>query len=133
MRFESPCISSGWSSYHGYVGVFALAAVFFIQLVELAVLSHLERKHSQQQQDANSDSSVIKTKDVEAGCVVKQSPDGHAHMMIEDSKDLRNVSTIVLELGIVMHSVIIGLTLGFSSGEGFNALLIALVFHQVIN
>ncbi|KAG2221973.1 hypothetical protein INT45_010497 [Circinella minor] len=132
-RFESPCITdSVWSSYHGFVGVFALIAVFFIQIIELALLSHLEKKHMNRQDTNSSDSTAIK--DVESGSMVKGTPpvvEDHSHMLIENSKDMRDVSTLVLELGIVIHSVIIGLTLGFSSDEGFVPLFIALVFHQL--
>ncbi|KAI9268944.1 ZIP zinc transporter-domain-containing protein [Phascolomyces articulosus] len=133
MRFESPCIVDDWTSYHGFVGVFALIAVFFIQIVELAILSHVEKKHTNQDTNSNDDTTAA-NKDIETGSVVKGGSnthvDGHTHMMIENSKDMRDVSTIVLELGIVIHSIIIGLTLGFSSNEGFTALFIALVFHQ---
>ncbi|KDD74441.1 ZIP Zinc transporter [Helicosporidium sp. ATCC 50920] len=40
------------------------------------------------------------------------------------------VAVYLLEAGIVFHSVIIGLTLGVTSGSAFNTLLIALCFHQ---
>ncbi|KAI9496268.1 ZIP zinc transporter-domain-containing protein [Zychaea mexicana] len=136
-RFTSPCITSGkWGGYHGFVGLFALIAVFFIQIVELAVYAHVTKKQKMQQEHINSSANSTENKDVENSSAVKGEEavayhhDGHAHMMIEDSKDMRDVSTIVLELGIVIHSVIIGLTLGFTSDDGFNVLLIALVFHQ---
>ena len=132
-RFGSPCITDPlWGSFHGFVGVFALIAVFFIQIIELALLSHLEKKTMNQQDRNSNDSTAIR--DVETGSTVKGSTpviEDHSHMLIENSKDMRDVSTIVLELGIIIHSVIIGLTLGFSSNEGFVPLFIALVFHQV--
>lgn len=115
-RFESPCITSGhWHDYEGFVGVFALIAVFFVQLIELAAFAHLERTKS-----SSSSDTTAKEADVEVGV------DQHVHTPLD-----KNINTIVLEIGIVIHSVIIGLTLGFSSSDGFNALLIALVFHQV--
>ncbi|KAJ2800391.1 hypothetical protein H4R20_004079 [Coemansia guatemalensis] len=40
------------------------------------------------------------------------------------------ISTYILELGICLHSVIIGLTLSVTTGSGFKTLLIAIVFHQ---
>mmetsp|Transcript_23479 Transcript_23479/g.38590 ORF Transcript_23479/g.38590 Transcript_23479/m.38590 type:complete len:390 (-) Transcript_23479:371-1540(-) len=58
---------------------------------------------------------------------------GHDHVhaigLSLDRGRLR-VSTIILELGIAMHSVIIGITLGAATAPEFNTLLIALVFHQ---
>lgn len=116
-RFESPCITSGsWHNYEGFVGVFALIAVFFVQLIELAAFAHLERTKS----SSSSSETTAKEADLEVGV------DQHVHTPLD-----KNINTIVLEIGIVIHSVIIGLTLGFSSSDGFNALLIALVFHQV--
>jgi zinc transporter 1/2/3 len=43
----------------------------------------------------------------------------------------KRVAVMVLECGIAVHSVIIGLTLGVQpDGSNFTALLIALSFHQ---
>ncbi|KAF9163225.1 high-affinity Zn(2+) transporter zrt1 [Actinomortierella ambigua] len=41
------------------------------------------------------------------------------------------ISTYILELGIAMHSIIIGVSLGTTTGSAFTSLLVALVFHQV--
>jgi zinc transporter 1/2/3 len=40
------------------------------------------------------------------------------------------IGLMVLELGIAMHSVLIGLALGVSTGDEFRSLLVALCFHQ---
>ncbi|KAI8871572.1 ZIP zinc/iron transport family [Ramicandelaber brevisporus] len=40
------------------------------------------------------------------------------------------ISTYVLELGIALHSVIIGITLGVTGQDEFKTLLAAIVFHQ---
>lgn len=43
----------------------------------------------------------------------------------------RRVAVMVLEVGIAIHSIIIGLTLGVQpDGDSFNTLLAALCFHQ---
>ncbi|KAF9550002.1 high-affinity Zn(2+) transporter zrt1 [Mortierella hygrophila] len=42
----------------------------------------------------------------------------------------KRISTYILEAGVAAHSVIIGVTLGVSSGSEFIGLLIALLFHQ---
>ncbi|KAJ7911609.1 Zinc/iron permease [Mycena leptocephala] len=41
------------------------------------------------------------------------------------------VGIIVLELGIMLHSLVIGLTLALTSGGDFTSLLTAIVFHQL--
>lgn len=58
---------------------------------------------------------------------------GHVHSagLLEDDNAFKDVSTIILELGIVMHSIIIGITLANTQSTEFITLLIALVFHQV--
>ncbi|KAJ1946486.1 hypothetical protein GGF37_001137 [Kickxella alabastrina] len=40
------------------------------------------------------------------------------------------ISTYILELGICLHSVIIGLTLSVTTGTSFKTLLVAICFHQ---
>ncbi|KAJ2617081.1 hypothetical protein EV177_000730 [Coemansia sp. RSA 1804] len=47
----------------------------------------------------------------------------------EDSHKQR-ISTYILELGICMHSVLIGLDLSVTTGSGFKTLLVAICFHQ---
>ncbi|KAI1315680.1 hypothetical protein EDD11_000454 [Mortierella claussenii] len=42
----------------------------------------------------------------------------------------REIGTYILELGIALHSVIIGVTLATTIGAAFVSLLIALLFHQ---
>ncbi|KAJ7074619.1 Zinc/iron permease [Mycena amicta] len=41
------------------------------------------------------------------------------------------VGIIVLELGIMLHSLVIGLTLALTTGSDFTSLLTAIVFHQL--
>ncbi|KAI8966931.1 Zinc/iron permease [Mycotypha africana] len=56
---------------------------------------------------------------------------GHTHGIIFQSEDAyKHIGTYILELGIIMHSIIIGITLSNVRNEQFTTLLIALVFHQ---
>ncbi|RDA89585.1 hypothetical protein CP533_3312 [Ophiocordyceps camponoti-saundersi (nom. inval.)] len=41
-------------------------------------------------------------------------------------------ATLMLEFGVVFHSVFIGLTLGTTTDDKFNMLLVVLVFHQML-
>ncbi|KAI8647726.1 ZIP zinc transporter-domain-containing protein [Parasitella parasitica] len=58
--------------------------------------------------------------------------DGHVHSagFLENEQSIRNIGTFILEFGIVVHSIIIGITLGCTDSSSFQTLLIALVFHQ---
>lgn len=56
----------------------------------------------------------------------------HSHLqgLALPSDAQKRISTFILEAGVAAHSVIIGVTLGISSGSEFIGLLIALLFHQ---
>lgn len=56
----------------------------------------------------------------------------HSHLqgLALPSDNQKRISTYILEAGVAAHSVIIGVTLGVSSGSEFIGLLIALLFHQ---
>ncbi|KAG0299682.1 high-affinity Zn(2+) transporter zrt1 [Dissophora globulifera] len=54
----------------------------------------------------------------------------HAHGLSLLDESQRRISTYILEAGIAAHSVIIGVSLGVSTGAEFTGLLVALVFHQ---
>jgi zinc transporter 1/2/3 len=58
---------------------------------------------------------------------------GHSHDVVSGVIDVNgdaDMATVILELGIIFHSVIIGLALGVATEE-FKSLLIAIVFHQL--
>ncbi|KAF9436183.1 high-affinity Zn(2+) transporter zrt1 [Entomortierella beljakovae] len=54
----------------------------------------------------------------------------HSHGLELLSDAQKKISTYILEAGVAAHSVIIGVSLGVSSGAGFIGLLSAMVFHQ---
>ncbi|KAF8123560.1 zinc iron permease [Boletus edulis] len=70
---------------------------------------------------------------------------GHHHHGLEDTVDATGrhedkirigkkrqiVGILVLQLGIMIHSLVIGLTLSITSGPDFTTLLTALTFHQL--
>ncbi|KAF9924025.1 hypothetical protein BGZ67_009560 [Mortierella alpina] len=63
----------------------------------------------------------------------KTSPDCtfiEAQAHAQEEKRTRLIGTYILEFGIALHSVIIGISLGTTLGVEFVSLLIALLFHQ---
>ncbi|KAH8111618.1 Zinc/iron permease [Phellopilus nigrolimitatus] len=57
---------------------------------------------------------------------------GHGHENVPDAGKRRQiVSTLVLQTGIMVHSLVIGLTLSIKSGPEFTSLVIAILFHQL--
>jgi zinc transporter 1/2/3 len=144
-RFDSPCLGSGWHSYHAFGGLFAMLASFALQVLELAALSNLDalaRKQHANTNDGKVIESVATMNDSASALKVENhhehnhtgiDTDGHVHTagFLEHEQSVRNIGTLILEFGIVMHSIIIGITLGTTDNAEFNTLLIALVFHQV--
>ncbi|KAG1864967.1 zinc iron permease [Suillus subalutaceus] len=62
---------------------------------------------------------------------------GHLHTLdsemeeVQVGKKRQIVGILVLQLGIMIHSVIIGLTLAITQGSEFTSLLVAIIFHQL--
>ncbi|RCH95054.1 high-affinity Zn(2+) transporter zrt1 [Rhizopus azygosporus] len=143
-NFSSPCLSPGWQSYSSFAGVFCMIASFALQLLELAAVANIERLRSNrmtnhsandiEKQEAGTSCSINSDS---TGCTARTPPaihdhEGHVHSagLFEEPDAFKHVGTFILELGIVMHSIIIGITLSNTGSEGFVTLLIALVFHQ---
>ncbi|OJA19394.1 hypothetical protein AZE42_11564 [Rhizopogon vesiculosus] len=50
---------------------------------------------------------------------------------VKVGKKRQIVGILVLQLGIMIHSVVIGLTLAITTGSEFTSLLVAIIFHQL--
>lgn len=155
-RFDSECLGEGWHSYHAFGGLFCMIASFALQIIELAAISNLDaiaRRNaetttmsiSNQTLNINAEETADSKLGEKGNAGVSShnisahehnhsgiNEDGHVHSagFLENEQSLRNIGTFILELGIVMHSIIIGITLGTTDNESFNTLFIALIFHQ---
>ncbi|EIW78000.1 zinc iron permease [Coniophora puteana RWD-64-598 SS2] len=56
---------------------------------------------------------------------------GHEHGNVKVGEKRQIVGILVLQLGIMLHSIVVGLTLAITTGPEFASLLIALIFHQL--
>ncbi|KAF7729529.1 high-affinity Zn(2+) transporter zrt1 [Apophysomyces ossiformis] len=133
-NFHSPCLSEGWRSYEAFAGVFCMIASFALQLLELAAVANLDRIRARRRQNSGDVEKVQVTASEESSQATAHNNEhvGHVHSagLLEDDQSFKNIGTLMLELGIVMHSIIIGITLANTGNEQFITLLIALVFHQ---
>ncbi|KAI7887252.1 ZIP zinc transporter-domain-containing protein [Mucor mucedo] len=143
-RFGSDCLGEGWHSYHAFGGLFCMLASFSLQIIELAAISNLDaiaRRNIAATGHIDVEKSSTYQKEISEKVNTHShhehdhngiSQDGHVHSagFLENDQSLRSVSTFILELGIIMHSIIIGLTLGTADSTSFQTLLIALCFHQ---
>lgn len=50
---------------------------------------------------------------------------------VQVGKKRQIVGILVLQLGIMIHSLVIGLTLAIAQGSEFTSLLVAIIFHQL--
>ncbi|KAI8971253.1 ZIP zinc transporter-domain-containing protein [Pilobolus umbonatus] len=146
-NFKSPCLTQGWLDYGAFAGVFCMIASFALQLLEVASVSYISKRR-RRLQDIDSPSSSQNPVDPRSNnkhdhplssdnttiqiCSVNahhsRELTHNAFIEVEDS--FRHIGTYILELGIVMHSVIIGIALANIENAEFISLLIALVFHQ---
>ncbi|KAG0168088.1 high-affinity Zn(2+) transporter zrt1 [Apophysomyces sp. BC1034] len=134
-NFHSPCLSEGWQSYEAFAGIFCMIASFALQLLELAAVANLDRIRARKRQDSGDVEKVQMSVSEESSQSTAHNNNehiGHVHSagLLEEDQSFKNIGTLMLEFGIVMHSIIIGITLANTGNEEFTTLLIALVFHQ---
>ncbi|KAJ3784167.1 ZIP-like iron-zinc transporter [Lentinula aff. detonsa] len=138
----SPCLSEAWSEYP-YALALCLLSIFSIFILELvafrwgtALLAKIGVHHDAHGHDTGShaahgpEGNISNTsKDVEASPsdMISSKSDEHQHRVL-DSAISQVIGVAILEFGVVLHSVLIGLTLAVN--EGFKVLFVVLVFHQ---
>jgi zinc transporter 1/2/3 len=135
-----PCLPDSWNVYGAYAGLFAMLAALTMQLIEF--IAHQQYQSLKTSPISNDTKKVsVKTEQAELHISVVESVITPPPVNIFDSvhhchgtafqDDIHNhkISTYLLEFGIALHSVLIGLALGTTT-ESFAALFIALSFHQ---
>ncbi|ORY07216.1 Zinc/iron permease [Basidiobolus meristosporus CBS 931.73] len=126
------CQSDFFHQYPPLAGAIAMAAALMNQLLEYLASGMTE------------DSSITnEEKDVEYRHASHHpNPQAQAHSCAHSHGDMsavmdsvnfkrRKLSTYMLEFGIWLHSVPVGITLGVTTGDQFKTLLAALIFHQM--
>ncbi len=122
-----PCLSDDWNAYEAYAGLFAMLAILAMQLIEFIAHHQLHRipvKDNRVNIEESVPQSVLPTDEHRVD--VEHS---HGVSLLQESHNHR-VSTYLLEFGVALHSVLIGVALGTTDSLNFVALFIALCFHQ---
>ncbi|RKO89648.1 ZIP zinc transporter-domain-containing protein, partial [Blyttiomyces helicus] len=138
-NFTNTCLTGYWNVYGGgnYVGLFGLTAAFIVQIFEIIAMNY-DAKHHGHSHDHSTNIPIHKlTLAAEAlpnpssTALTLAETAGHTHGS-ENGLVVRNkeLGTVILEAGILFHSLIIGVTLGTTTDSGFSSLLIAICFHQ---
>lgn len=127
------CLPEEWNVYGAFAGLFAMLAILFMQLIEFLVHHQIYRLAKKKE-----NSPVIKTivediPPVSSTTTIVHHHDegGHSHgfeLLEENSSN--QIGIYLLEFGITLHSVLIGIALGTTDSSSFVALFIALSFHQ---
>ncbi|XVE78480.1 hypothetical protein DITRI_Ditri13aG0148800 [Diplodiscus trichospermus] len=122
----SPCLNENpWGKFP-FAGLVAMASAIATLMVDTVATSHYAKSNLNKTQQ---DEEKTRENDENLVHVHTHATHGHAH---GSSEVLRHrVVSQVLELGIVVHSVIIGVSLGASeSPNTIKPLVAALTFHQ---
>ncbi|KAJ1919928.1 hypothetical protein H4219_001709 [Mycoemilia scoparia] len=143
--FEDPCVGDRLGDYEGWPFCIAMLAILAMHLMEYLMSAHSMKscKAKNLVGEPPSDKLAASVNDDNGQETPSHSMmhQGHTHLhggipvsFDHDDESIANArlhtSTLILELGIALHSVIIGLSLAISSGTEFKTLLIALSFHQ---
>ncbi|KAL1358117.1 zinc transporter 5 isoform X2 [Arachis hypogaea] len=135
-NLTSPCLSDHpWGDFP-FTGFVAMCTSMGTLMVDAYATAYFQKSHLQKAQvavtDVEKEEEHVENNEVDLHTHVTH---GHAHGHVSSNKSselLRHrVISQVLELGIVVHSVVIGITLGASmNSETIRPLVAALTFHQ---
>ncbi|PRQ30107.1 putative zinc/iron permease [Rosa chinensis] len=135
----SPCLSQRpWGDFP-FTGFIAMLSAIGTMMIDTFATSYYRRSHFNKALPVKDDQEMNGVHDGHVH-VHTHATHGHAHgsdaIVLEDSSSSfelvrRRIISQVLELGIVVHSVIIGVSLGASqSPKTIKPLVAALTFHQ---
>ncbi|KAI4724526.1 ZIP zinc/iron transport family [Aureobasidium sp. EXF-10728] len=128
-------MTGGWAQY-SWVPAIALTAVAVIFLIDLIAERYVEMKYGVQHQHVSLQDAVTGR----ANSRVPHPEEVYHEKDIEqNTTDITDIEEhqfrtqfaafLILEFGVIFHSVVIGLNLGVA-GEEFSTLYVVLVFHQ---
>ncbi|PWA99784.1 zinc transporter 1 precursor [Artemisia annua] len=141
-HLSSPCLPQNpWGKFP-FAGFVAMVCAIGALMVDTFATSFYTKIHFNKQKTTRQvvdveSSTIASVLDDHGGHVHvhAHATDGHAHGSVISSHDVQlmrhRIISQVLELGIIVHSVIIGLSLGASQSiSTIKSLLVALSFHQ---
>ncbi|KAJ3230129.1 hypothetical protein HDU78_008598 [Chytriomyces hyalinus] len=123
-QFSNPSLDPYWKEYGtNHVGLFALIATFIVQRIEFSA------KNAMSQLNARLDARTsIQMESGDAPC--EETP-LIAPATSSSYPGNKEVTVVLLEIGILFHSAIMGVTLGVSPSDAFSKLIVPICFHQL--
>ncbi|KAM9971288.1 hypothetical protein ACTFIW_011265 [Dictyostelium discoideum] len=147
ISLTSECLPESWhEGYEAYPYLFALLAGIVMQFIDFVVLQYLTNKEAKKHSSSSNDN--ISLHDVHTPGGEDHTPGGDEHAkshchapsgahgshvhggLLMDPAALKTIEAYLLEFGITVHSVFIGLAVGVVDDSTLKALLVALAFHQ---
>ncbi|CEL53028.1 Zinc-regulated transporter 1 OS=Saccharomyces cerevisiae (strain ATCC 204508 / S288c) GN=ZRT1 PE=2 SV=1 [Rhizoctonia solani AG-1 IB] len=126
-------VNSRWGKYESWPGLIIMSALLFIFLVEYTSTVYVEYIAEQ-----STPSEPQESRPQNGPAAPKRPGLEHAHtdclhgeVHVSEREATRIVGVFVLQLGIMLHSIVVGFTLAVTNGAEFTSLLIALIFHQL--
>ncbi|KAL1915779.1 uncharacterized protein VTP21DRAFT_6538 [Calcarisporiella thermophila] len=129
--FKSPCVPTEFQGFEAWASVFCMIAIMVFQLIEFLAIEHVE-KSGLRNAHAQNPTTSHEVHNQLTPVKESNSPLQHYHGagFLESQELTKNISTLMLELGIVLHSVVAGIAVGIVSSENQVSLLVAVCFHQ---
>eukprot|EP00026_Physarum_polycephalum_P008541 Phypoly_transcript_08629.p1 GENE.Phypoly_transcript_08629~~Phypoly_transcript_08629.p1 ORF type:complete len:358 (+),score=51.76 Phypoly_transcript_08629:402-1475(+) len=124
----SPCVPAAFNTvYPAYAFLYCLIAGLVMQFVDYVVLCYFQKlaaSGNRPTEESKLNSSASQE--------VPNIHGGHMHggFIYLESAMQKTISAYLLEFGVTVHSVFIGLTVGVADDTTLHALLVALFFHQ---
>ncbi|EFA84409.1 zinc/iron permease [Heterostelium album PN500] len=140
---SSPCLPETFTeSYEAWAFMFCVTGAIAMQLIDFLVLQYIQHRTVEKRAthpdpesptpidcgklDESTDTYELQTVEVH-----KHGGHGHSHGgFILTNSELKTVEAYMLEFGVTVHSVFVGLAIGVADDTSLRALLVALCFHQ---
>ncbi|EST05378.1 Zinc/iron permease [Kalmanozyma brasiliensis GHG001] len=135
LYWSNECV--GELKYEATGPAIAMAAVWLVFLVDFFLLRALRKRsgagsvcsHDGEQQLASA--HTVEKRESHSSLDHSASEESTYGGLTYAQAKVAEWDVIAIELGIIFHSILIGITLGVATGAGFVALLIAITFHQL--
>ncbi|KAJ1950168.1 hypothetical protein EC988_004488 [Linderina pennispora] len=154
---KDDCLEGRLGDFDAWPQFLAMVAILAMHLVEHLLTNHIHKSCATQKsagistaldtrkivhevrvstsgsQDGSDAAKSSDGNDIEKQFDLDNLSSSHAHahgLLVDPEQRRKHLSTYILELGIALHSVIVGMTLAVTGGGEFKTLLAAISFHQ---
>jgi solute carrier family 39 (zinc transporter), member 1/2/3 len=127
----SPCVPTAFNTeYTAYAYLFALLAALAMQFLDYVLIRAMNKRQAGVMADSSAQDSLGMSEGSQEA-LRKKSHEGHVHAVLPLEVGVqKTVGAYMLEFGVAVHSIFIGLAVGVVGDSELTALLVALVFHQ---